>query len=69
MKFMVAFDSLILYPYFRLVNFFFSYWISIRFGETIFFSKELSFLRNNISFLTNLSIDQTDQQFQISNLV
>ena len=32
------------------------------------FSKELSFLRNNINFLTNLSVDQTDSQFQIPSL-
>ena len=34
----------------------------------LFFSKELSFLRNNINFPTNLSADQTDLQFQIPNL-
>ena len=72
MKFMVAFDNWILYHYLRLVNFPFLYRISTRLKKNPlvnFFSKELYFLHNNIIFLTNLSVDQTDLQFEIPKVI
>ena len=53
MKFIVAFNGLILYQYLRLANFPFSGWILTCLKKNpsvkLYFSKELSFLRNNIS--------------------
>ena len=72
MIFMVAFDSEFCITTFVLQTFVFLSGFSLAqntpFGD-FFFSKELSFLRNNIDFLTNLSVDQTDLQFYIPNLV
>ena len=72
MKFMVAFDRLILCHYFRLENFLVN-WISTCLKKNpslklfpVF--KDLSFLRNNINFQANSSADQTDIQFQIPSL-
>ena len=72
MKFMVAFDNWILYHYLRLVNFPFFYRISTRLKKNPlvnYSSKELYFLHNNIIFLTNLSVDHTDLQFEIPKLI
>ena len=70
---MVAFDSLILYHYLHLVNFPFSYWISTCLKKILqwncHFYKELSFLRNNINCLTNVSADQTNLQFPIPSRI
>ena len=73
MKLMGAFDNWILYHYLHLVDFPFTYFQSL---EKTFlkkhlwwniFSKELLFSRSNINFQTNLSAEQADLQFQISN--
>ena len=72
MKFMVAFDKWTLYHYLRLVNFpfFLQDFDSLEKNPLVnFFSKELYFLHNNIIFLTNLSVDQTDLQFEIPKLI
>ena len=66
MNFTVAFDtefdSWILYHYLRLVyfTFFTEFWLAWResFSEIIFLKS--SFLHINLSFLTNLSVGQTD---------
>ena len=61
---MVTFNSWILYHYLGLVNYFLNvFWVAWK--KIIQWN---CFLRNNIDFLTNLSADQTDLQFQIPNL-
>ena len=68
---MAAYDSEILYHDLHLVGCPFSYWISTRLKNNPsvkLFIKKLSFLRNNINFLTNSSADHADLQFQIPNL-
>ena len=67
---MVAFDSEFCITTFVLQTFVFlsGFRLAQNTPFSDFFSKELSFLRNNIDFLTNLSVDQTDLQFYIPNL-